>query len=65
MIALPTIVSEDVVTIDNLVEGISFQPGLLYKIYVEVLGFHHANEVFVACVVIGCGGYQFAVGISG
>ena len=65
MIALSTIVSENMVAIDNFVKGIPFQPGFLYKVNIEILGFHHGDEVLVARVIMGRSGYQFAISISG
>ena len=65
VVALPSIVSEDVVSIDDFIEGISFQPGLLYKVYIKAFSFHHANEMFVSHVAVGLSGYQFAISVSG
>ena len=64
MVALSSIVSEDVVSIDDFIKGISFQPGLLYKVNIEAFSFHHANEMFVARVIVGLIGYQFAISVS-
>ncbi len=64
MVALSSVVSEDTVSIDDFIEGISFQPGLLYKVYIEAFSFHHANEMFVAHAVVGLIGYQFAISVS-
>ncbi len=64
MVALSAVVSEDMIAIDDFVEGISFQPGLLYKVDVKALGCH-AIEMLIACVVVRLGGYQFAISVSG
>ena len=63
MVALSSIVSEDVVSIDDFIEGISFQPGLLNKVYIEAFSFHHATEMFVPRVVVGLIGYQFDISV--
>ncbi len=65
VVAPSAVVSEDVIAIDDFVEGISFEPGLLYEVDVEAFGFHHGNEVLIACVVVWLSGYQFAVVILG
>ena len=65
MVALSSIVSEDVVSIDDFIEGISFQPDLLYKVYIKAFSFRHANEMLVSRVVVGLSGYQFANSVSG
>ena len=65
MIAFAAVVSEDMIVIDDFIEGISFEPGLLYEVDIEALGFHRGNEVLITRVVVRRSGYQFAVGISG
>jgi hypothetical protein len=65
VIAFSSIVSENMVAIYDFIEGVSFYPGLLYKVYVEALSFHHANAVFVECVVIRLSGHQFTNGVTG
>ena len=65
MVAFSAVVSEDMIAIDDFVKGIPFEPGLLYKVDVKALGFHHGNEMLIACVAVQLSGYQFAVSISG
>jgi hypothetical protein len=40
------------ISVDEFVEYISFEPGFLDKVDVESFCFHHGNEVFVSCIVV-------------
>ncbi len=65
MIAFASIVSKDVVAIDDFIERVPFQPRSLYKIYVHTLGLHGGNEVFIMCVVVWFMDQWFAISIVG
>ena len=65
MVAFLAIVLEDVIAIDDFVEGIPLQPSLLDKVDFEAFGCHQVNEMLVACVVVGRGGDEVAVRVSG
>jgi hypothetical protein len=52
MITFAAIMSEDMISVDEFVEYISFEPGFLDKVDVESFCFHHGNEVFVSCIVV-------------
>ena len=52
VITLAAIMSEDMISVDDFVEYISFEPGFLDKVDVESFCFHHGNEVFVSCIVV-------------
>ena len=56
MIAFPSIVSEDVIAVDDFVKGVVFKPSLLHKVYIKILGLHYVDEVLIACVIVGCSG---------
>jgi len=58
-------VSEDVISIDDFVEYIPFEPCFLDKVNIEVFVFHHGNKMFIACVVVWLVGQVFAFGILG
>ena len=65
VVALSAIVSEDVITVDDFVEGISLQPSLLDEVDFEAPGCHQVNEMLIACVVVGHGGDKVTVRVSG
>jgi hypothetical protein len=65
MIAFASIVSDDVVAIDDFVKCIPFQPHFLYKVYVQTLGLHGGNKVFLMCIVVWFMDQWFAIGITG
>ena len=52
VVTFATIVSEDVISIDDFVEDISFEPCFLDEMNIKVFVFHHGNEMFIACVVV-------------
>jgi hypothetical protein len=53
MVANPSVVTEDVISIDNLVKNISFEPCLLDEIGIDTLQFHGCYEVFITRVIMG------------
>ena len=52
VITLAAIMSEDMISVDDFVEYVSFEPGFLDKIDIESFCFHHGNEMFVTCVIV-------------
>ena len=56
VVTFATIMSEDVISVDDFVKYISFEPCFLDKINIEVFCFHYGNEMFVACVVVWLSG---------
>jgi hypothetical protein len=52
VITFASVVSKDMISIDDLVEYVSFEPCFLDKVDIEVFCFHHGDDVFVACVVV-------------
>jgi hypothetical protein len=65
MIAFASVVSKDVVAIDDFIERVPFQPRFLYKVYVQTLGLHGDKEVFITCIVVWFMDQWFAIGITG
>ncbi len=65
VVALSAIVSEDGIAVDDFVEGVPLQPSLLDEVDFEALGCHQANEMLIACVVVGRGGDEVAIRVSG
>jgi hypothetical protein len=65
MIAFASIVSEDVVAVDDFIKHVPFQPRFLYKVYVQTLGLHGGNKVFAARKVVWFEDHWFAIGIAG
>ncbi len=47
MIAFVYVESEDVVAVDNLIKHVPFQPCFLLNVYIQALGLHRSNKVFV------------------
>ena len=52
VITFAFVVPKDMISIDDLVEYVSFEPCFLDKVDIEVFCFHHGDDVFVACVVV-------------
>ena len=52
VITFASVVSKDMISIDDLVEYVSFEPCFLDKVDIEVFCFHHGDNVFIACVVV-------------
>ena len=52
VIALATIMSKDMISVDDFVEYISFEPGFLDEVDFESFCFHHGNEVLVSCIIV-------------
>ena len=48
----PSIVAENMVSIDDFVKDISFHPCLLDEVYVKLLQLHHHDEVFIPRVIM-------------
>ena len=65
MIAFASVVSEDVVAVDDFVECIPFQPCFLYKVYILAFSLHGGNKVFIACIVVLFMNHRFAIGVTG
>ncbi len=65
MIAFASVVSKDVVAIDDFIKCIPFQPRFLYKVYVQTLGLHGGNKVFVTHIVMWFMHQWFAIRITG
>ncbi len=65
MIAFASIVPKDVVFIDDFIKCVPFQPRLLYEVYVQTLGLHGGNNVFVTHIVVWFIDQWFAIGITG
>ena len=52
VVTFVTIMSEEVISVDDFVEYIALEPCFLNKVNIEVFCFHHNNKMFVACVVV-------------
>ncbi len=52
MVALASVMSEDVVIIDDFVKGIIFDPCFLYEVYVKLAGFHGGNEMLISGIIM-------------
>jgi hypothetical protein len=53
MVANPSVVTEDVISIDNIVKHNSFKLCLLDEIGIDTLQFHGCYEVFITRVIMG------------
>ncbi len=51
MIANPSIVMEDMISVYDLAKDISFKPSLLDEVGIDVLQLHHCYEMLILCVV--------------
>ncbi len=54
-----------VVSIDDFIKDVTFEPCLLHKVDVEVLKFHGGDKVFVSGVVVWVMGADVSVRVSG
>ena len=51
VIANPSIVMEDMISVYDLVKDIFFEPSLLDKVGIDVLQLHRCDEMFISRVV--------------
>ena len=51
VIANPSVVSKDMISVYDLVKNISFEPSLLDKVNIDALQFHRRYEMFILRVV--------------
>ncbi len=64
MVALASVVSEDVVVVDDFVKGIIFKPCLLYEVDVKLVGFHGGNEVLISGIIMWVIRASFAIRVA-
>ena len=62
---MSSVVSENMVAIDDFIKYVSFQPRFLRAIYIKTLGLHQSNQMLVARVVVWFVGQWVALGITG
>ncbi len=65
MIALAAVVAKDVVSIDDFIKYIVFQPCFLDEVNVKLFEFHGGDEVFISGVVVWLIRSEFSVGVAG
>ncbi len=52
MVALASIVLEDVVAVDVFVKGVIFKPCFLYEVDIKLVGFYGADEVLISGIIM-------------
>ena len=57
--------TKDVVSIDDFIKEVTFEPCLLHKVDVEVLKFHGGDKGFVSGVIMWVMGGNVSVRVSG
>jgi hypothetical protein len=58
-------VTKDVVSINDFVKDVTFEPCLLHKVSVELLKFHGGDKVFVSGVIVWVMGADASVRVLG
>ncbi len=59
------VVTKDVVSIDDFIKEVTFEPCLLHKVDVEVLKFHGGDKVFVSGVIMWVMGADVSIRVLG
>ncbi len=65
MVALASVVSEDVVFVDDFVKGLIFEPCFLYEVDVKLVGFHGGDEVLISGIIMWVIQASFAIRVAG
>ncbi len=52
MIAYASVVTKDMVSIDDFIKDVALEPCLLHKVDIKLLKFHSGDEVFVSGVIV-------------
>ena len=54
VITFAAVMPKDVISVNDFIKCISFEPSLLDEVDVKGLRFHHSNEMLVPCIVVWC-----------
>ncbi len=57
--------TKDVVSIDDFVKDVTYQPCLLHKVNIELLKFHCGDKVFVSGIIVWFMGVYTSARVSG